>query len=65
MHSRALSTCSIVCVAIRLKRIKVSCDGTAGDTTGFTNMPSSRRSRVTANVLSLSRMKRGMIGVEV
>ena len=41
MLSSALSTCSIVCVAIRLKRIKVSCDGTAGDTTGFTNMPSS------------------------
>ena len=45
------------------KRISVSSEGTAGETTGLTNMPSSKRSRVTMKVLLLSRMKSGMIGV--
>ena len=58
-------TWSRVWVAIRLKRISVSVGATAGDTTGLTKMPSLSRSRVMANVLLLSRMKSGMIGVLV
>ena len=54
MVSSARSTCSMVWVAMRLKRIRVSCGATAGETTGFTNIPSSRRSRVIANVLKSS-----------
>lgn len=65
MVSSALSTCSIVCVAINEKRIRVSEGATAGDTTGLTKIPSSRRSWVIANVLKSSRMNNGMIGVEV
>src|SRR3712207_7425306 len=38
---------------------------TAGDTTGLTKMPSSSRSRVMANVLLLSRMNKGIMGVSV
>ncbi len=50
---------------MRLKRMSVSVGATAGDTTGFTKMPSSSRSRVMANVLKSSRMKSGMMGVDV
>lgn len=51
IFSNAMSSCSFVCVAIRLKRISVSVGATAGDTTGFTKIPSSSRSRVIANVI--------------
>ena len=63
--SKAKSTCSLVCVAINEKRIKVSLGATAGDTTGLTNTPSSNKSRVTRNVFSLSRINNGIIGVDV
>ena len=65
IFSKAMSTCSFVCVAIREKRINVSLGATAGDTTGFTNIPSSKRSFVIRNVFSLSLINRGIIGVDV
>src|SRR5690606_6016929 len=61
----ASSICPNVWVAIRDRRINVASGGTAGETTGFTNMPSSCSIFVMRNVFALSLMYMGIIGVSV
>ena len=53
--STAVSTCSLVCVAMRAKRSKVSCGAHAGGITGLMNTPSSNAILVERNVFSVSR----------
>ena len=54
-----------MCVAINEYRINESSEGTAGDTTGFTNTPLSISIRVSVNVLVLSLTNNGIIGDSV
>ena len=63
--STAISTCSLVCVAIKAKRSKVSCGAQAGGITGLIKTPSSKAIFVDKKVFSASRTYNGIIGLSV